>query len=86
MLVLISGGGIADPTLAYWLQQYAIPSVVIEQATALRRDGYAIDFLGTAYDVASRMGLDVPPGSADCRRSLHTSRVLKNGRSNGAHR
>jgi hypothetical protein len=46
MLVLISGGGIADLTLAYWLQQYTIPSVVIEQATTLRRDGYAIDFLG----------------------------------------
>ncbi len=30
---------------------------MIERADALRRDGYAIDFLGTGYDVASRMGL-----------------------------
>ena len=57
MRILISGGGIAGLTLAYWLHQYAIPSVVIEQANEIRRDGYAIDFLGTGYDVASRMGL-----------------------------
>ncbi|GHO90253.1 oxidoreductase [Reticulibacter mediterranei] len=57
MRVLISGGGIAGLTLAYWLQQYHIPAVVIEQANTIRRDGYAIDFFGTGYDVASRMGL-----------------------------
>ena len=54
---LISGGGIAGLTLAYWLHRYAISSVVIEQADHLRRDGYAIDFFGTGYDVAERMGL-----------------------------
>jgi 2-polyprenyl-6-methoxyphenol hydroxylase-like FAD-dependent oxidoreductase len=57
MRVLISGGGIAGLTLAYWLHQYGIPSVVIERANALRRDGYEIEFVGTGYDVASRMGL-----------------------------
>ncbi|MBA2287673.1 MAG: FAD-dependent monooxygenase [Ktedonobacteraceae bacterium] len=57
MRVLISGGGIAGLTLAYWLQKLAISSVVIEQANTIRRDGYAIDFFGTGYDVASRMGL-----------------------------
>jgi 2-polyprenyl-6-methoxyphenol hydroxylase-like FAD-dependent oxidoreductase len=57
MGVLISGGGIAGLTLAYWLHQYAIPVVVIEQAQGLRRDGYAIDFLGTGYEVADRMSL-----------------------------
>ena len=57
MRVLISGGGIAGLTLAYWLHQYAIPAVVIEQAQAMRRDGYEIEFVGTGYDVASRMGL-----------------------------
>ena len=57
MRVLISGGGIAGLTLAYWLHQYDIPSVVIEQARAIRRDGYAIDFFGTGYEVAERMGL-----------------------------
>lgn len=57
MRVLISGGGIAGLTLAYWLHHYGIPSVVIEQAHGLRRDGYAIDFLGTGYAVAERMNL-----------------------------
>lgn len=57
MRVLISGGGIAGLTLAYWLHRYNISSVVIEQAPAIRRDGYAIDFLGTGYEVASRMNL-----------------------------
>lgn len=57
MRVLISGGGIAGLTLAYWLHQDGIAAVVIEQAEAVRRDGYGIDFFGTGYDVAERMGL-----------------------------
>ncbi len=57
MRVVISGGGIAGLTLAYWLQKSDISAVVIEQAKAMRRDGYAIDFFGTGYDVAERMGL-----------------------------
>jgi len=57
MRVLISGGGIAGLTLAYWLRHYDISSVVIEQADGIRRDGYAIDFLGTGYEVACRMSL-----------------------------
>lgn len=57
MRVLISGGGIAGLTLAYWLHQHQIPAVVIEQAKQIRREGYGIDFFGTGYDVAARMGL-----------------------------
>ncbi len=57
MRVLISGGGIAGLTLAYWLHRYAIPSVVIEQARDIRHDGYGIDFYGAGYDVDERMGL-----------------------------
>ncbi len=57
MRVLISGGGIAGLTLAYWLHRYDIEPVVIEQAKSIRHDGYAIDFFGAGYDVAERMGL-----------------------------
>ena len=57
MRVLISGGGIAWLTLAYWLHQYNIVPVVIEQAVHIRHDGYGIDFFGTGYDVAERMSL-----------------------------
>ncbi len=57
MRVLISGGGIAGLTLANRLHQHGIGSVVIEQAADLRQKGYAIDFFGTGYEVAERMGL-----------------------------
>jgi 2-polyprenyl-6-methoxyphenol hydroxylase-like FAD-dependent oxidoreductase len=57
MRVLISGGGIAGLTLANFLHRHDISSVVIEQAQGLRRDGYAIDFFGTGYEVAERMSL-----------------------------
>ena len=55
--MLISGGGIAGLTLAYWLRRYGMEPVVIEQAVTLRSDGYAIDFFGTGYDVAEHMNL-----------------------------
>src|SRR5689334_8378941 len=57
MRVLISGGGIAGLTLAYWLQRYGIVPTIVEKATHVRGSGYGIDFFGTGYDVASRMGL-----------------------------
>ncbi len=57
MRVLISGGGIAGLTLANFLHRYGMEPIVIEQAGERRRDGYAIDFFGTGYDVAERMQL-----------------------------
>ena len=39
------------------MHQYNISSVVIEQSQDLRRDGYAIDFLGTGSAVAERIDL-----------------------------
>jgi 2-polyprenyl-6-methoxyphenol hydroxylase-like FAD-dependent oxidoreductase len=55
--VLISGGGIGGLTLAYWLRRNGMSPVVIERAPSLRTGGYAIDFLGTGFDVAERMGI-----------------------------
>jgi 2-polyprenyl-6-methoxyphenol hydroxylase-like FAD-dependent oxidoreductase len=57
MRMLISGGGVAGLTLANFLHRYGFEPVVVEQAAGMRRDGYAIDFFGTGYDVAERMGL-----------------------------
>jgi 2-polyprenyl-6-methoxyphenol hydroxylase-like FAD-dependent oxidoreductase len=54
---LISGAGIAGPTLAYWLLRAGISPTLIEHAPDLRSDGYVIDFWGLGYDVAERMGL-----------------------------
>jgi len=42
--VLISGIGIAGPTLAYWLSLYGVRSTLVEIAPHLRTGGYVIDF------------------------------------------
>ena len=55
--VLISGAGIAGPTLAYWLARYGMRPTLVEKAPTLRTGGYVIDFWGAGFDVASRMGL-----------------------------
>src|SRR5665213_3445841 len=55
--VLISGGGIAGVTLAILLKQHGYKPLVVEREPALPADGYMLDFFGTAWDVAERMGL-----------------------------
>jgi 2-polyprenyl-6-methoxyphenol hydroxylase-like FAD-dependent oxidoreductase len=55
MRVLISGAGIAGPTLAYWLDHYGFETTIVEKAPRLRTGGYVIDFWGTGFDVAERM-------------------------------
>ncbi|HTZ81189.1 MAG TPA: FAD-binding domain [Stellaceae bacterium] len=60
--VLISGAGIAGPTLAFWLKAAGFAPTLIERAPALRSGGYVIDFWGLGYDIAERMGL---------RRAIH---------------
>jgi len=57
MRVLVSGAGIAGPTLAYWLAHYGLKSTIVETAPRLRTGGYVIDFWGAGYDIAERMGL-----------------------------
>src|SRR5215831_12259114 len=57
MSVLISGIGIEGPTLAYWLSVYGMESTLVERAPRLRTGGYVIDFWGSGFDVAERMGL-----------------------------
>ncbi|UQA57653.1 FAD-binding domain [Polyangium aurulentum] len=57
MKILISGAGIAGPTLAYWLSHHGFEPTLIERAPRLRTGGYVIDFWGLGFDVAERMGL-----------------------------
>lgn len=57
MKVLISGAGVAGPTLAFWLSRYGIEPTIIEKAPRLRTGGYIIDFWGLGFDIADRMGL-----------------------------
>lgn len=55
--VLVSGAGIAGPTLAYWLHRHGFRVTVVERAAAVRSGGYPIDLRGVALDVVERMGL-----------------------------
>jgi 2-polyprenyl-6-methoxyphenol hydroxylase-like FAD-dependent oxidoreductase len=55
--VLISGAGIAGPTLAYWLLARGFKPTLVESAPRLRAGGYMIDFWGLGYDIADRIGL-----------------------------
>lgn len=57
MEVLISGAGIAGPTLAWWLLNEGHRVTIVEKAPAFRSGGYVIDFWGKGYDLAERMGL-----------------------------
>src|SRR6266542_3416404 len=57
--VLISGAGVAGPTLAYWLARYGFTPTVIERTPALRAGlgGHAVDLFGPAVDVVEWMGI-----------------------------
>ncbi|MEW9530453.1 FAD-dependent monooxygenase [Microbispora sp. NPDC049125] len=55
--VLISGAGIAGPTLAYWLARHGFHVTVVERAAALRSSGSPVDVRGPAVGVADRMGV-----------------------------
>jgi 2-polyprenyl-6-methoxyphenol hydroxylase-like FAD-dependent oxidoreductase len=55
--ILISGASIAGPALAYWLRRYGFNPTIVEQATAPRPGGQAIDLRGTAREVVERMAL-----------------------------
>jgi 2-polyprenyl-6-methoxyphenol hydroxylase-like FAD-dependent oxidoreductase len=57
MKALISGGGIAGLTLGILLKEAGFEPLVIEREAALRTEGYMMDFFGSGWDVAERMGL-----------------------------
>jgi 2-polyprenyl-6-methoxyphenol hydroxylase-like FAD-dependent oxidoreductase len=55
--ILISGAGIAGLTLATLLKGQGCDLVVVERDKSLRAEGYMMDFFGSGWDVAERMGL-----------------------------
>jgi 2-polyprenyl-6-methoxyphenol hydroxylase-like FAD-dependent oxidoreductase len=55
--ILISGGSIAGPALAYWLRRYGFHPTIVERVPAPRDGGHATDLRGAARDVAERMGI-----------------------------
>jgi 2-polyprenyl-6-methoxyphenol hydroxylase-like FAD-dependent oxidoreductase len=57
MRVLVSGGGIAGPAVAFWLRRHGFTPVVVERWPGARPGGQAVDVRGVARDVVERMGL-----------------------------
>lgn len=57
--ILISGAGIAGPTLAFWLNKF-LPSchvTILERSPSPRFGGQAIDLRSAAVPIVDRMGL-----------------------------
>lgn len=67
MRVLISGAGIAGPTLAWFLAKSGTPVTIVEKADAILAHGQSIDLKGSARMVIKKMGL------MDEVRRLHTT-------------
>lgn len=55
--ILVCGAGIAGLTLAILLKERGFEPVLVEREHSLRSEGYMMDFFGTGFDVARRMGL-----------------------------
>jgi 2-polyprenyl-6-methoxyphenol hydroxylase-like FAD-dependent oxidoreductase len=77
MKILISGAGIAGPSLAFWLREHGFQPTIVERAPRLRSGGYIVDFWGAGFEVADRMHL-VP---AILQRGYQFKEVREVGRS-----
>ena len=80
MKVLISGAGIAGPTLAYWLARYGFQPTIVEKAPHLRTGGYIIDFWGLGFirlDRATRPDKSLPPQLLTPERSQAFDLLLR---------
>lgn len=58
MKILISGGGIAGTSIAFWLSKLGHNITVIERFPSLRATGLQIDLRGHGIEVMKRMGLE----------------------------
>jgi 2-polyprenyl-6-methoxyphenol hydroxylase-like FAD-dependent oxidoreductase len=60
--ILISGGGVAGPALAYWLTRSphlsGLDITIVERSTSPRTTGQAIDLRGPGVQVMQLMGLE----------------------------
>ena len=56
--VLVSGGSIAGPTLAFWLNKHGFKTTIVERVTTLRLGGQNIDISGAARAVVRKMGIE----------------------------
>jgi cation diffusion facilitator CzcD-associated flavoprotein CzcO len=77
--VLISGGGIAGNTLAFWLSKIGHDVTVVERHPGLRDTGLQLDLRGHGIDVMKRMGLQ-EAFKAQAVPEMGIQLVDKNGR------
>ncbi|KAJ9092644.1 hypothetical protein QFC21_006708 [Naganishia friedmannii] len=56
--VLISGGSIAGPAVAWWLHRYGFKTTLVERWTELRPGGQNIDVTNQGREVVRRMNLE----------------------------
>ncbi|HEV7712554.1 MAG TPA: FAD-dependent monooxygenase [Asanoa sp.] len=80
--VLISGAGVAGPTLAYWLARYGFEATVVERGGAPRSSGNPVDVRGPGWAVANRMGI-VPQLRAAATQATAMLLVDADGRARG---
>ncbi len=55
--VVISGAGIAGPSLAFWLTRNGYRVIIVEIGPGIRPGGQTVDLRGAGGDVVERMGL-----------------------------
>ena len=58
LTILICGGGIAGPALAFWLGRCGHRVVIVERFPALRASGAQVDLRAQGIQTVKRMGLD----------------------------
>lgn len=56
--VLISGGGISGPALAFWLSKLGHDVTIVERFSCLRASGQQVDLRGHGIQTLKRMGLE----------------------------
>jgi 2-polyprenyl-6-methoxyphenol hydroxylase-like FAD-dependent oxidoreductase len=78
MRILISGGSIAGPVLAYWLNRYAFEATVVERAPTLRKTGgHAVDLFRPSMEISAKMG--VLPRIEAMATGTNTARIYREG-------
>jgi 2-polyprenyl-6-methoxyphenol hydroxylase-like FAD-dependent oxidoreductase len=77
--VLISGAGIAGPTLAFWLHHFGFRVTIVERWAGIRPGGHTVDVRGAAKEVLHRMSLNGQVRAA-CTGTRGLSYVTRNNR------
>ena len=57
MKIAINAAASRGPALAWWLREFGFEPVLFEAAPAPRTGGYIVEFWGSGYDIAEKMGL-----------------------------